>query len=100
MMNMIMTENEEQLKLEEEDNKFQKYREEHKVILVGKEKGTYATLDEALEACDDFTSIYLEEGVYQIKHPITKAGLIIQKKDKEKDVFIIANEGPVCKIDL
>ena len=53
-----------------------RYREEHKVILVGKKNGEYETLDAALENCDEFTSIFLEEGVYSISKPITKPGLV------------------------
>jgi len=42
----------------------------------------------------------LSEGVYEIKVPITKRGLIFEKKDSDKQVFIIGNEGPTIKIKL
>ena len=57
-------------------------------------------MDEALEKCEPFTTIFLTEGVYTITQPITKPGLIIEKRDKEEHVYIIGNEGPVIKIEL
>ena len=71
-----MIENEEHLKNQMEEERTKQYKEEHKVILVGAKNGEYKTLDAALDACDEFTSIYLEEGVYTISKPITKPGLI------------------------
>ena len=47
-----------------------------------------------------FTTIYLAEGVYSCKVPITKPGIVITKKDNVKDVFIIGGKGPVIKVDL
>ena len=49
---------------------------------------------------DQFTTIFLTEGVYSITKPITKPGLIIEKRDKDEHVYIIGNEGPVIKIQL
>ena len=74
-------------------------------MLVGKDDkgnliGTYGTLDEALEGVDPYTTIYLTEGVYNITEPITKPGLIIEKRDKDEKVYIIGNEGPVIKVEL
>ena len=60
----------------------------------------YATLDEALENVEPHTTIFLTEGVYSISKPITKPGLIIEKRDKDEHVYIIGNEGPVIKIQL
>ena len=60
----------------------------------------YKTLDEALEGVEPFTTIFLTEGVYSITHPITKPGLIIEKRDKDEHVYIVGNEGPVIKIEL
>ena len=62
--------------------------------------GTYGTLDEALEGVEPYTTIYLTEGVYSITEPITKPGLIIEKRDKDEKVYIIGNEGPVIKVEL
>jgi hypothetical protein len=42
----------------------------------------------------------LAEGSYTCKIAITKPGLIIEKKDKEKDVFITGCNGPVCSVEL
>ncbi len=49
---------------------------------------------------EPFTTIYLVEGVYTCKNPITKPGIIVQKRDIEKEVYIIGNEGPVIVINL
>ena len=49
---------------------------------------------------EPYTTIYLIEGVYNITDPITKPGLIIEKRDKDDKVYIIGNEGPVIKVDL
>ena len=49
---------------------------------------------------EPFTTIYLVEGVYTCKHPITKPGIIVKKRDIEKEVYIIGNEGPVLRIEL
>ena len=38
--------------------------------------------------------------MYSITEPITKPGLIIEKRDKDEHVYIIGNEGPVIKIEL
>ena len=88
-----------EINAKEEEEKTKKYRDERKVVLVGKE-GQYKTLDEAIRDCDEFSIIYLEEGVYVISQPVTKPGLIIQKKDMDKKVFIMANEGPVVTVDM
>ena len=73
---------------------------EREKVLVGDKIGKYKTLDEALEKVNPFTTIFLTEGVYSITEPITKPGLIIEKRDKDEHVYIIGNEGPVIKIEL
>ena len=50
--------------------------------------------------CEPFTTIYLVEGVYTCAKPITKEGIIVQKRDIEKEVYLIGNEGPVLNINL
>jgi len=42
----------------------------------------------------------LSEGVYTCHTPITKPGIIIDKKDKIKDVFLIGGKGPVVEVQL
>ncbi len=64
-------------------------------MIVDQIKGPIKTIDEALELCSPNTDIYLEEGVYFISSYITKAGLIFQKFDVTKDVYILGNKGPV-----
>ena len=71
---------------------------ERKTAIVGSEDGMYQTLDLAIEHVEEFTTIYLNEGVYEINVPIRKRGLIFEKKDTDKQVFIIGNEGPTIKV--
>ena len=73
---------------------------DRKTAVVGPEKGQYKTLDQAIKHVDEFTTIYISEGVYQIKVPITKRGLIFEKKDVDKQVFIVGCEGPTINIEL
>lgn len=49
---------------------------------------------------EPFTTIYLVEGVYTCKKPITKPGIIVQKRDIEKEVYLLGNEGPVIMVNL
>ena len=70
------------------------------VGVTGEMIGKYKTLDEALKNVEPYTTIFLTEGVYTITEPITKPGLIIEKRDKDEHVYIIGNEGPVIKIEL
>jgi len=67
---------------------------------VGPEEGAYTTLEDAIREAKPFTTIYLTEGAYTCKVPITKNGLIIEKRDKEKDVFILGCGGPVVTVAL
>ena len=46
------------------------------------------------------TTIYLAEGVYTIKAPIFVAGLVFEKKDPEKPVYIVGSDGPVVNVVL
>jgi len=73
---------------------------DRKTAIVGPEPGQYKTLDSAIRHVEEFTTIYISEGVYQIKVPITKRGLIFEKKDVDKQVFIVGCEGPTIKIEL
>ena len=62
--------------------------------------GQYRTLDEALNEVDEFSTIFISEGVYTLKQPIKKRGLIFERRDTEKKVYIIGSEGPTIKIEL
>jgi hypothetical protein len=44
--------------------------------------GPFYSLEEAITKAKPFTTIYLTEGAYTCKVPITKNGLIIEKRDK------------------
>lgn len=57
-------------------------------------------MDEAIDSIEEFTTIYLSEGVYSIKNTIKKRGLIFERLDNHKQVFIVGNEGPTISIDL
>jgi hypothetical protein len=69
-------------------------------ICVDSANGPVYSLEQALDLAAPFTTIYLAEGVYTCKTPITKPGIIIDKKDKVKDVFIIGGSGPVIDVQL
>ena len=87
--------------LTDDDIVFAQYQEgDRKTVLVDPKAGPYYTLEEAIDCVDEFTTIYLAEGSYTCKKPITKPGLIIEKKDKDKDVFIVGCNGAVVNIEL
>lgn len=69
-------------------------------ISVDSINGPVFSLEQALELAAPFTTIYLSEGVYTCKTSITKPGIIIDKRDKVKDVFIIGGKGPVIDVNL
>jgi hypothetical protein len=49
---------------------------------------------------EEFTTIYISEGVYTLKQAIKKRGLIFERRDTEKKVFIVGVSGPTIKIEL
>jgi hypothetical protein len=49
---------------------------------------------------EEFTTIYLSEGVYSVTAPITKRGLIFEPRDADKQVFIVSSDGPAITIKL
>ena len=65
-----------------------------------REGGPYRSLEEAISQVEPFTTVYLVEGVYSCKLPIKKPGIIVQKRDIEKEVYLIGNEGPVIRVEL
>jgi len=72
----------------------------HKKIIVDPELGQYRTLEEALEVAEEGTVIKLTEGVYTCNIVISKPGIKIQPRDKDKPVYLLGNEGPVIKIEM
>jgi hypothetical protein len=64
------------------------------------EKGDIKSLDEALEIAEEGTIIKLCEGVYTCNVKITKPGIKIEPRDKDKPVYLLGNDGPVIKVDL
>ena len=68
--------------------------------MVDPENGPYFSLEQALENVEPFTTIYLVEGVYTCSTPINKPGIIIQKRDIEREVYIVGNEKQVLRIEL
>lgn len=69
-------------------------------VVVDSVKGDFSTIEEALEKIKPNTTIYLGEGVYTIKTPILIPGLIFEKKDAEKPVYIVGSDGPVVNVVL
>lgn len=49
---------------------------------------------------EPFTTIYLVQGVYTCSQPITKPGIIVQKRDIEREVYIVGNEEAVINVKL
>mmetsp|Transcript_40553 Transcript_40553/g.39078 ORF Transcript_40553/g.39078 Transcript_40553/m.39078 type:complete len:85 (+) Transcript_40553:564-818(+) len=49
---------------------------------------------------EEGTVIKLCEGVYTCNVRITKPGIKIEPRDKDKPVYLLGNEGPVITVDL
>jgi len=64
------------------------------------ENGDIKSLDEALEIAEEGTIIKLCAGVYTCNVKITKPGIKIEPRDKDKPVYLLGNDGPVIKVDL
>jgi hypothetical protein len=64
------------------------------------ENGEIKSLEEALEIAEEGTIIKLCEGVYTCNVKITKPGIKIEPRDKDKPVYLLGNDGPVIKVDL
>lgn len=62
--------------------------------------GDCTSLEEAIEKAEEGTIIKLCEGVYTCNVKITKPGLKIEPRDKDKPVYLLGNDGPVIKVDL
>ena len=71
-----------------------------KKIIVDMENGDVKSLEEALELAEEGTVIKLCEGVYTCNVKITKPGIKIEPRDKDKPVYLLGNDGPVIKVDL
>lgn len=62
--------------------------------------GDIKTLDDALKIAEEGTIIKLCEGVYTCNVTITKPGIKIEPRDKDKPVYLLGNDGPVIKVDI
>lgn len=62
--------------------------------------GDVKTLEDALDIAEEGTIIKLCEGVYTCNIKITKPGIKIEPRDKDKPVYLLGNDGPVIKVDL
>lgn len=69
-------------------------------IVVDQVNGPVTSIEAALKDIQPNTIIYLSEGIYTITVPITTPGLIFDRKDHEKPVYIIGNDGPVVNVVL
>lgn len=65
-------------------------------IVVGGEDGDVATLAEAIDLAQPGTVIKMNEGRYRESVKITKPGLRIEPRTREKDkaVYLLGEEGP------
>lgn len=64
------------------------------------DNGEIKSLEEALAIAEEGTIIKLCEGVYTCNVKITKPGIKIEPRDKDKPVYLLGNDGPVLTIDL
>lgn len=64
------------------------------------ENGDVKTLEDALEIAEEGTIIKLCEGVYTCNVKITKPGIKIEPRDKDKPVYLLGNDGPVIRVEL
>lgn len=72
------------------------------LIIVGEKDADVATLREAVEIAQPGSVIKINEGRYRETVKITKPGLRIEarNKDKDKAVYVLGEEGPCITIDL
>eukprot|EP00347_Sterkiella_histriomuscorum_P010714 403375204 len=71
-----------------------------KKIIVDMDNGEVRSLEEALQLAEEGTIIKLCEGVYTCNVKITKPGIKIEPRDKDKPVYLLGNDGPVIRVDL
>lgn len=71
-----------------------------KKIIVDADTGDAKSLEEAINMAESGTVIKLCEGVYTCNIKITKPGIKIEPRDKDKPVYLLGNEGPVITVDL
>ncbi len=62
--------------------------------------GPCKSIDEAVEQCPPNCNIFLAEGVYTLTKAITKPGLIFERLDNNKEVYIVGNKGPCVNVVL
>ncbi len=65
------------------------------LINLDADTGDAKSLEEAINMAEEGTVIKLCEGVYTCNIKITKPGIKIEPRDKDKPVYLIGNEGPV-----
>lgn len=73
------------------------------LIIVGEGKDCdFKTLSEAVENAEPGSIIKISEGTYRDTIKITKPGLRIEPRNKQKDkaVYVLGEEGPCITIDL
>jgi len=100
-MNKIVSDVEENEGVTSDDENEDYYDESaRQSILVDPEHGPFYTLEDALDQCEPFTTIFLTEGVYTCCIEINKVGIIVEKRDIEKKVYILGNEGPVIRVNI
>ena len=71
-----------------------------RIIEVDPERGPIQSLEKALEIAEPNSIIRLTAGCYTCEKPINKPGLTIEQIDKDTQVIIIGNTGPVINVKL
>jgi len=67
---------------------------------VDQDRGPIPTLERALQIAEENSIIRLTQGVYTCDKQITKPGITIEQRDKDSQVIIIGNTGPVIDVKL
>ena len=71
-----------------------------RILEVDPEKGPITSLEVALDFAKENSIIRLAEGVYTCEKVITKHGITIEQRDKDTQVILIGNTGPVVNVKL
>ena len=74
--------------------------EYNRIIEVDTERGPISSLEMALDFAEENTVIRLAAGVYTCEKPLIKAGITIEQRDKDTQVIILGNTGPVINVKL
>jgi hypothetical protein len=86
----------------QDENEMLEPKAEVKIIVGKDEDADVLTITEALELAEPGTVIKITEGRYKESIRITKPGIRIEPRTKEKDkaIYLFGEEGPSITVDL